>query len=272
MTTKPWFIVICVLEATIVLTGCGLTQKARGTEIAVAASATAAAPTTETPLPTSTPLPTDTPKPLPTVTPNIALTTTVEAASVLSELDVWVGSNSGIPYETGHLAWQQGEPVTIDMSGPQKDAGIFHAIDENINASNFIFKSDVTWSASGVLICGLAFRAEPNLDKGKQYQFYFYRLSGLPAYTINVYEFGRFKNTVSDIKFSDGVDADNGATNEFVLVAQDEQFTVYINGKRQGQFSDASKQPVEGLLAFLAWQESGKGSCTFENSWVWLFK
>lgn len=234
------------------------------------AETVAARPPTATPTPVSVPLPAHTPKPLPTAQPMIDLTTTVEAASVLSELDVQVGSNSEFPYDEGYLAWKQTEPVTINMSGPQKDAGILQAIAENFNPTNFIFKSKVTWNASGILICGLTFRSEPDLIKGKQYQFYFYRYSGLPLYRIDVYEFGAFKNTISDNKYLDGIDSENDAANEFVLTAQNEQFTVSINGKQQGQFYDSSKQRENGFLAFLAWQESGKGSCIFEDSWLWV--
>lgn len=253
----------------ILLSGCQTGPSALDQAGTMVAKTVAAAPTGR-PLPTSTPIPIETPKPFPTVTPNIAWTTTVDAMSVLSELDVRIGSNSGVPYDAGHLAWRQMERVTIEMSGPQKDAGILQLVGESINAGNFIFKSNVTWNASGVLICGLAFRAEEDLVKGKQYQFYFYRFSGLPAYKIDVYDFGRFKNTITDVKFSDGVNDKNGSSNEFVLTAQDEKFTVYINGKRQGEFFDSSKQLKEGRLAFLAWQDSGKGSCSFDNSWVWV--
>lgn len=229
-----------------------------------------AAPPSDTPRPVFTLLPLNTPILKSTATPNVALTTTVEAFNVLFELDVQVGTNSAFRYEEGQLAWKQNEPITIHMTGPQKDLGIFHALDKSIHATNFIFKSDVTWNAVGVLICGLAFRTEENLDRGKQYQFYFYRLSGLPAYKIDVYDLGRFKNTITDVKFSDQINVDNESTNQFVLAAQDEQFTIYINGKRQGDFYDSSKQRSDGLLAFLAWQDSGKGSCTFKNSWVWV--
>jgi hypothetical protein len=254
----------------ILLGGCQSGPSALDRAATMVAETVAAAPPTDTPLSASTPLPVDLPKPFPTVTPNIALTATLDAMSVLSELDVLVGSNSDFPYGEGYLAWKQIEPVTIDMSGPQKDAGILQGIDESLNAANFIFKSNVTWNASGVLICGLAYRAEEDLKKGKQYQFYFYRLSGLPAYKIDVYDFGRFKNTITGVKFSDGVDDTNGASNEFTVVAQDERFTVYINGQRQGDYYDNSKQRVDGLLAFLGWQDSGTGSCTFEKSWVWV--
>lgn len=251
------------------VSGCG-GQSALDQAGTMVAQTVAAAPPTETPLPTDTLLPPITLTPKPTTTPITALTATIEAANVLSELDVYVGQNSGFPYREGHLAWRQTKPVILEMSGPQKDAGILQAIGDNINAKNFIFKSTVTWNASGILICGLVFRAE-DLNKGQQHQFYFYRLSGLPAYKIDVYDFGRFKNTISDVRFSEEINSDNDASNEFVLIAQNEQFTVFINGNNDGQFYDESQQRREdGLVAFLAWQDSGKGSCIFENSWLWI--
>jgi hypothetical protein len=259
-----------IILSTMLISGCQTGPSALEEASTMVAETVSARPLTATPAPASTPLPADTPIPLPTAEPIIALTTTVEAAGVLSELDVYVGTKSGVPYQDGYLAWRQVEPVTINMTGPQKDAGILQAIAEDFNPTNFIFKSKVTWNASGILICGLTFRSEPDLNKGKQYQFYFYRLSGLPAYYIDVYEFGRFKNTISGEKYSDGIDSENDAANDFVLIAQNDQFTVAINGKQQGHFYDSSKQREDGFLAFLAWQDSGKGSCTFEDSWLWI--
>jgi len=260
-----WIILITTL-----MTGCQSGPSAVEQAGTMVAQTVAAAPPTVTAEPTNTALPVNTATPRPTPTPNMALTSTLEAFLVLSQLDAYVGENSDIPYGQGYLAWQQIEPISMDMSGPQRDGGVLQIISEDIRARNFIFKSNVTWSASGILICGLTFRAESDLNKGKQYQFYFYRLSGLPAYKIDVYEFGRFKNTISDVRFSDGIDSANNAANEFLLIAQNEQYTVFINGKQQGQYYDSNKQSTEGVLAFLAWQDSGKGSCKFENSFLWV--
>jgi len=215
-------------------------------------------------------MPTDTPTPVPSSTPDITATAAViateGAADILSELDNFLG-DSDVPYKEGQLSWWQTETVRMDMSGPQSDN--IWEIDKDLTAGNFIFKSDVTWEASGVLICGAIFRSEPDLLNGKQYQFYFYRLSGLPAYFIDVYEFGEFKNTITDAKFSNTLNVGNGETNQFMLVAQDDQFNVYINGVRQSRFFDYSKQRMDGNFGFLAWQESGTGYCEFENSWIW---
>jgi len=254
---------------TLFIMACGGTTTALPT-------ATAKPPTaTNSPVPTDTPLPTDTPTLVPTSTPDITATAAAQATEVaggvLAELDKMFG-DSDIPYKDGQLTWLQTDPVTIDMQGPQVGQGIFEGFDENLTASNFILKSEVTWNASGVIICGAIFRSEPDLGRGQQYQFYFYRLSGLPAYFIDVWEFGNFKNTITKTKFANSLDVSNGGTNEFVLVALDEQFIVYINGERQGRYFDNSKQRQDGYFAFLAWQESGTGNCTFENTWVWALK
>lgn len=251
----------------ILLSGCQSGPSAMDEAATMVAETVAARPPTATPVPTSTALSISKSKPLPTAAPIIALTTTVEAASILSELDVNVGSNSDIPYRDGYLAWQEIETIEMNMSGPQKDSGIHQVIADEYTPANFIFKSTVRWHSSGALICGLTFRSEPDIEQGKQYQFYFYRLSGLPAYEIDIFEFGRFKNTISDVKFSEGISYNK---NEFVLIVQNEEFTVVINGKQQGKFYDWSNQRKDGHLAFLAWQDSGKGHCSFEDSWLWV--
>ncbi len=108
--------------------------------------------------------------------------------------------------------------------------------------------------------------------KGKQYQFMFLRFSGLPAWTIEVHEFGQFKNSPTKVKFSDALDLGNGATNQIILVVQDDHFTLYLNKVRQGTYYDYSKQRTEGGMGFLGIQQSGKGNCKFENSWVWALE
>ncbi len=236
-----------------------------------------AAPTA-TPSPSPEPTSTFTPEPtatltaVPTATIDIAATVeakqTQTANDVLDDLDKVLG-DSNIPYKDGHLAWQENKEITVSLSGPD---AMYVEVDEKLAAGNFILKSDVTWNATGILVCGVIFRSEPNLAEGKQYQFLYMRLSGLPAWAIEVHEFGRFKNSPTTVKYSDAINQANGATNQILLVAQDEQFTVYINKVRQGRFYDNSKQRIEGSFAFLGYQDSGKGSCKFENSWIWELK
>mgnify|MGYP001239088942 CR=1 FL=1 len=234
--------------------------------------ATATPVPSNTPEPTFTPLPTETPSPVPTSTPDKTATAAVQATetsdAILKELDQLRG-DTDIPYEQGHLAWKQEKPLLVSLSGPGAD---YVEIDDSLSAGNFILKSDITWEASGIIVCGFIFRSEPNIGEGKQYQFAYLRLSGLPAWEIAVYEFGRYKNSPSGTKFSDAIDQENRAVNQVVLVAQDEQFTVYINKARQGRYFDYSKQRMDGYFAFHGYQDSGTGSCDFNDSWVWALE
>ena len=224
---------------------------------------------TNTAEPTVTPLPTVTQTPAPTATPDVAATeaakATESAAGVMTELDKYL-KDSEVPYKNGHLVWRQTKPLSINLSGPSYE---IQKIDDDVTAGNFIFKSEITWEASGLMICGTVFRSEPDLQKGKQYQFVYLRLSGLPAWAIEFHEFGFFKNSPSKTQTSAAIDLANGAKNTVIIVAQDDHFEVYINRNREGKYFDYSNQRVEGAFGFLASQDSGKGSCEFENSWVW---
>jgi hypothetical protein len=225
---------------------------------------------TDTPQPTLTSTPSETPTPTSTATPDAAATqaaqSTQAADAVLEELDLYLGEESGIDYQIGHLLWRQTRSIGIDLSGPDYE---YAGLEEDPTAGDFIFKSDVTWEATGLLVCGAVFRSEPNIEKGRQYLFSFLRFSGLPAWRIEVDQYGQFQNSPTDIRFSGALDLDNGATNQFILVAQDNEFTLYLNQNREGRYFDYSSQRSEGVFAFFASQTSGQGTCLFENSWIW---
>src|SRR5690349_3001680 len=143
----------------------------------VAQPATSTPAPTNTIPPTSTPLPSETPAPVPTSTPHRAATAAAQAtetsSGVVNELNKLLG-DTDIPYKQGHLAWMQEKPITVNLTGPSWD---YAEIDKKLTASNFILKSDITWQASGIIICGVTFRSEPDLKKGKQYEFVYLRPS-----------------------------------------------------------------------------------------------
>jgi len=257
---------LCIaLVISVWLTGCGAIPGFNPT-----ATATFTPLPTNTPEPTLTPTPTHTPTPVPTSTPDVEATQAAQATQtakdVLAELDESLGEESGIDYAIGQLLWQQTDEARIQLAGPDYD---YAEIDDGPTAGNFIFKSDVTWEATGLISCGAIFRSEPNIEQGKQYLFSFLRFSGLPAWRIEVDQFGRFLNSPTDIRFSDALDLDNGATNQFILVVRDNEFTLYLNRNREGRYFDYSSQRSEGTFAFFASQASGDGTCSFENSWIW---
>lgn len=224
---------------------------------------------TQTPAPTATPLPTDTPTPEPTATPDAAATAAAQATAGAAQIQAEMADlldDEDMLAQTGRLIWSEPETLEIRMTGPANNV---LEIEDQPAAGDFILKTDVTWNTSGLILCGVAFRSEDNILKGRQYRFLYLRLSGLPAWAIELHEFGQFKNSPTDVKFSNALDLANGATNELVLIVQDDAFTLYINGVRQGRYYDYSKQRTEGIFAFLGSQDSGKGSCEFENSWIW---
>jgi len=247
---------------------------------AIAATAAAETAAAASPTPTSTPLPpTDTPTPLPTMTftptatPNTTATAIVRATKqaepVLEELKT-VLADTDIPYEKGHLAWVEKDAIDISLIQP---GGVYDEIAKGTKAANFILKSDVTWEATGLVLCGATFRSEKDFEKGANYQFLYLRLSGAPGWQIAFYDLGQFKSNITGkTRFSSALDLKNGATNQFVLIAQDNKFTVYINGVRQGQFTDDSRLSMNGYLAFLAYEDSGKATCSFKNSWLWILE
>ncbi len=265
-TTNRKFFIVFVMGVLLFVQACVV-----GTPVP---APTATLEPTNTPAPTDTPLPTATvtPTPPPTFTPEPTRDATATAAAqstevaqgVLTELDP-ILAKSGIAYQGGSLLWAQDKPIYVDVRAP---GGVFYAL-KNVIVSDFIIKSDITWETTGLVFCGIIFRSEPNFKQGKQYQFLYMRFSGLPAWAIEFDQFGEFKNSITDIKFSKSINLDNGAANQVILVAQENEFTVFINGVRQGRFFDYSKQVGEGGVAFLAAEDSGKSTCTFENTFIW---
>jgi hypothetical protein len=233
-------------------------------------------PPTETLSPSNTPVPTSTLMPtntvIPSPTPDLQATSNAQSTQVAEDQLAAIRTDLdlvGYP-ESGHLAWYQTKPVSITPSVNQMFFD--ELIDESLNASDFIFKTDITWNATSLVYCGFNFRADANIAKGKHYEFLFMRFSGLPAWDIEYHDAGEFvKNVTDKVRFSDQIVIDNNATNKFILVAKGNVFTVYINGVRQGDFYDFGNSLTQGTFAFTALQDSGTSSCKFDNSWIWVY-
>lgn len=231
------------------------------------------------PTPTSSPVPstatvaaTKTKTPAPTNTPDRAATVaakaTQSARDILAEIEDEL-RDEDIDYRNGELLWKQTGPISVELNGPASQILPFA---EDQEVGNFILTSEVTWKASGIIFCGVIFHSEPDFVQGKQYQFVYLRLSGVPAWAIEFHEFGYAKNSPTKVQYSNAIDLANEATNRLTIVVRDEEFIVYINGARQGRFFDYSKQNPSGLFAAMAFQDSGKGSCEYENTYVWALK
>ncbi len=237
-------------------------------------SATTVPTTTSTPtpteLPTETPLPTATFTATPDRTATAQFKATSTAEGLLSEISKELEAIE-LSSDSGYLLWAQDEPVYIDLIEWQQ--WLYDPLAGEPAASDFVFKSDITWESTGGLVaCGLIFRSEDNIEVGKQYLYVMTRLSGFPAWDITYYQYGDFQKSISDVRTNSAIKQEQGSTNKVLLIAEGEKFTVYINDIRAGSFYDYSKSMLEGLLAFTAWQESGESTCTFANTWVWALK
>src|SRR5215204_4803152 len=90
----------------------------------------------QTPQPTASPTPTASQTSTPTATPDVTATAaanaTLAAVQVISDLEK-VLANEDIPFKEGHLAWQQNEPLKIEMKGPDHE---ILEIDEKLTAGD----------------------------------------------------------------------------------------------------------------------------------------
>lgn len=190
---------------------------------------------------------------------------TQAAESVLAEINE-VLQEVGHSTSTGSLAWTQSGSVVLNL--PAGPALKYESISGSESFSNFVIHYNVTWDTSGLAGCSLMFRAEEDLDDGQYYEFNTLRFSGAPGWDVELYDNGSYQSTATgNIKFSNKMDLENGATNNYVLVAEDSLLTVYINGSRASSVTVFTRS--EGRFAFEAWQQDGSTTCTFEDGWIW---
>jgi hypothetical protein len=225
---------------------------------------------TNTPEPTATntpePTPTETLTPTPTI--DLAATASFESTQaaevILAAIDETLAL-FGFSTASGSLGYVGTEP--IDLSVVNFATIVFEPIAEDLEFSNFVISIDVTWdSTSGLAGCGLIFRSEPELVGGAQYMFRTLRLSGLPAWTVEKWDFGQFQSQLRS-EPNNAIDLDSGSTNNFVLIADGTTLTIYANGTRLTGLTIS--QLTTGRMAVITWQESGETTCLYDNYWIW---
>jgi hypothetical protein len=201
----------------------------------------------------------------------VAAKATQAAEAVLSVINDEL-SIVGMSTKTGSLGFIQSGSEMIAMDTAWQ--AFYQPFAEGLVASDFVLKTEVTWQAEGgLLICGFEFRSEADFSNGDQYKLVYLRLSGAPGWDIEYWTGGEFKtNITGKVRFASAIKMENGSTNKFVLIAEGNKFTLYINDQRIGQFFDYSNSRMDGRFAFYGTEEAGTSSCEFENTWVWLLK
>lgn len=217
--------------------------------------------------PTATPEPTHTLLPTPNKTATAGALATVTASAVLAKIDAEL-QTVGFSTQEGHLGWIH-TPVTLKVGGHLEGKP---AVDyPDLQVTDFVVHSDITWeSSSGLAGCGFLLRSEPDLNKGKQYQFFIMRQAFNPLWDIEYYQNGDFQGSVLWLTDAPALEYAAGSTNQVTVVVQKNLITGYANGQKLGRGVD--NRLKQGVTAFLAWQESGETTCTFTNAWLWVLK
>jgi hypothetical protein len=226
---------------------------------------------TPKPLVTDTPVPTEAPAIIATLPP--PATPTEEAVvGIVSEIEADL-KKIGLSSSEGHLAWSQDQPVSLNLNTYREDKSEITGNEQVF--SDFVFKADITWDSSyGWIWCGLIFRADSNIDKGAYYLLAMGRgYSDIGFSLAKYYDMIYVNNDIWEghlydvTQASDAINITNGATNSLIIVVRGNEFVPYINGAEQELASDSNQ--VEGMVGFVAWQQSGETTCTFDNAWVW---
>lgn len=230
-----------------------------------------APPPTATPAPsatasqTSTDIPTDTP----TATPNYLATEEAEATQaadvLLQELQTELG-DLGISIDGSVLAYVQEFPVEIAAKQQNFD-GEIKPLDDDTLYGDFVMGVDITWETdTGLSGCGIIFRSERDIERGEQMRLQFSRLSGAPLWLLGLYNYGQGQAPLV-VDGNTAMRSEQGSTNHFIIVTRGLDFTIYANGVRMGG-STLPEALSKGRFGFLTWEDSGKSTCTFANTWI----
>lgn len=212
--------------------------------------------------------PTEAPSNTPEPTLDLTATADAENAAAMAQVATYVEPDlimAGYSLNVGDLAWLQNQDLTIVANSP----GIkYNDLDSTFTAANFVMGVDIAWdSETGVAGCGIIFRADGNILKGEQAQFFAIRLSGLPAWDIELYNFGQYQATLTH-GTSSAIEQAAGSTNHYVISADGSTVRVFANGIRLGA-ADLKASMSQGLFGYFAAEESGTTTCTFTNTWIW---
>lgn len=274
MHRRPHYRTLMILFLVVfLLNGCGPAPAAPATPTT---EPTATIAPTQTPLPTETPKPTSTPTEAPTLTATPDKTATVvaeiaateQAQAALVEPDLL---EYGLDPKEGHVAWINPETLNLEATGYEEE--FVHVLKELGEVADFVLKTTVRWNSSGGLAgCAVTFRAEDDLKQGAHYSLYLMRLQFMPVWDIEYHKFNRWEATTNvggKALPTDQLNDDKNSENVITLIARGENFTTYFNGEKQSAASHNKLK--DGNIAFMAWQNSGKTTCKYSDTWVWVF-
>ncbi len=279
LTRKAQSVILVILFAGLLLSGCS------GAPATAAPTAPPAPTSTNPPEPTATPAPTSTatqvpsPTVLPTATVNAAATAAANKTATMEAAVQAVAEyvkpdllDFGIDPKAGHVAWISEDDVRLEATAYQEEKA--YTLDRTVGSvSDFVLKTRVSWNSSGGLAgCGIAFRADKDLVDGAHYHFYIMRLQFHPFWDFEYHDQNQWKATFTSttkMVSTSHLKDDKNSTNTIALVARGKEFTPYLNGVKQTP--GTHDKLTDGLISLLAWQDSGKTTCKYMDTWVWVF-
>jgi hypothetical protein len=232
-------------------------QAPTATALPPAATDTEALPPTEAPTNTIEP----------TATPDYLATEAAEATAAAAEAVTDINAeleDLGLSTE-GEFVWIQAEPVEVKLTAQDFD-GLVEPLNEDLEVGDFTMGFDVTWeTVTGFSGCGVVFRAE-DMDRGKQIRFYAMRFSGIPNWFVDLYQYGSFQANLN-WQPSNAIKSAQGSTNHYVITIDGPNMYGYANGTRIA-YATLPGSLTEGQFGFVAWEDSGETTCTYENGWI----
>lgn len=233
--------------------------------------------------PTIPPPPSATVKPSATSLPPLEAekaTITAQAADMTKKIDPEL-RKLGLNSNSGKVVWFNTKPIEYNLTDYMQWAPY---VISSTQYADFVLNTEVTWtSTTGLAGCGLLFRAsEDFLESGTLYRFGIYRVVGAPGWTMEYWAYGEPKQILSQMvvnyknmkvtvpgKANLAINDKNGSTNKLTIVAKGMEYTIYINDQKIEIIYSGAQ--MKGVTGFQSYQESGRTTCKFDNSWLWVF-
>ncbi|MBZ0280314.1 MAG: pre-peptidase C-terminal domain-containing protein [Anaerolineae bacterium] len=218
---------------------------------------------TATPTPTATPThtPTDTPTATPTATPRPIETPNARPDSINTDDQAAILASFGIAEDNGEEA-DFVEETTVDLTG-EDDLLRWESFEGEF--SDFVVSATIHWGPGAEEdYCGFRFRGAGTenlyiVDIDRDGGLYFeYKLD----------------NEWQEIVEGDGrnINTDQDDTNQLVLIAVGNTFSVYLNGEFAGELIDDTLPSGEVALLAGTYDESDETNCVFEDAWIWTLE
>jgi hypothetical protein len=240
---------------------------------------------TPVPPPTATPEPTDTLPPEDTVQPSDTLEPTVDkaatreakqeqtdaaetefAGAVLGEINNQL-DEVGEFLGSGQVIWFN--PSEIEVASSKPNMIYYKMLDASIQAADFALHTNVRWETkgnAGIVNCVVMLRVGEDIDMDPWYSLRLSRISGASSARFDLWQSWSILGAGS-WNGSSYIRDGNGDENELIVVAKQNQFTAYVNGKQVSVWWNSKIE--SGGFGFGTFQDYGTTTCAYSDNWIW---